>query len=79
MTARLSTKQREILEYVCDCCDQGLLGYSLTIEDSWFFVYDREMDVFMQNLERRGFLNIEKGAFYRITDAGRAAVGRLIA
>lgn len=78
MSTRLSVKQKEVLHYIANCCDSGLLGYSLHAEDMWLWDSLGELRRYMENLEARGFINIEKDHFYRITDAGRAAIGRSI-
>lgn len=43
---------------------------------SWGFLSEGAATRWLQNLESRGFITIEKDTFVRITDSGRAAIAQ---
>lgn len=83
---RLSKRQRDVLETIELNCRPVELKWgegSRVIPVSMWklgqsfmdcFWYESEFKRFMENLESRGFIRIEKRDFIYITDAGREAV-----
>lgn len=83
---RLRKNQRRILEMVEQACLPARLCalddpdgpprviplYIEHLPDLW--IYERERQVFIENLAARGLIRIEKRNFLYITDAGREAV-----
>lgn len=84
---RLSARQRGMLEAIETICRPQQLDFkgppvvipANTMQLGVFyqntFWYERDLERFLENLERRGFIRIERRHFIYITDAGKAAVG----
>lgn len=80
--ARLSQKQREVLQFVSDCCkpDKDIETGETTVIPAYApkleikFDNQSEMDRFLNNLEQRGFIRIDRRNFLYITEAGCAAI-----
>ncbi len=84
---RLSARQREMLETIEKICRPqqiDLKGPLRTIPANmmqlggmyeYTFQSERDFEMFLKNLEARGFVRIERVHFVYITDAGKAAVG----
>lgn len=78
---RISNKQRIVLEDIQASETQSYNGktvplyiehISREVQFSWNLESDRKR--WLENLEARGLLRIEKGSFLRLTDCGRDAI-----
>lgn len=84
---RLSRRQREVLESIEECCRPAPLCngaeptvvpasmFQLGVTFGHEFLYERDFERFVENLQERGFVRIERKQFIYITDEGKAAVG----
>ena len=85
---RLSSRQREVLDVIEFNCrpvnvgrvesDSRVIPVYMGHLGNMFqhcFWYERELRRFLENLESRGLITIEKREFIYITDEGRRALG----
>jgi len=76
--AKLGKKQRAVLEWAEESFDldgnyvPAYVGVDLPNSVSDFFWTEREFQRFLEQLDKRGWVRIEKRFFVRITEAGRA-------
>ena len=84
---RLSARQREVLETIESICRPQQIDLkgplrvipANTMQLGGMYEYtfqsERDFEIFLKNLEARGFIRIERRHFVYITDAGKSAVG----
>lgn len=81
---RLSKRQRDVLETIdyntapSPYCEGKVVPVSVGQLGNTYqhdFWYENEFRRFLENLESRGFIRIEKREFIYITDAGKEAIG----